>query len=86
MLELFATTFVAGLLYMFIPGPATLAALSLSAVPELRACATFLICHLLVIWLGRPLQSQPLLAYRKLIFCSLMFWDLPVVFTLFGLG
>ena len=31
MLELLATTFMAGLLYVFIPGPATLAALSLSA-------------------------------------------------------
>ena len=47
MLELFATTFVAGLLYVFIPGPATLAALSLSAGPGRIACATFLTCHLL---------------------------------------
>lgn len=44
--ELFATTFVAGLLYVFIPGPATLAALSLSAGPGRMACATFLTCHL----------------------------------------
>lgn len=29
--ELFVTTFAAGLLYVFIPGPATLAALSLAA-------------------------------------------------------
>ena len=47
MLELFATTFVVGLLYVFIPGPATLAALSLSAGPGRIACATFLTCHLL---------------------------------------
>ncbi|MEL6101947.1 MAG: LysE family translocator [Pseudomonadota bacterium] len=47
MLELFSTTFVAGLLYVFIPGPATLAALSLSAGPGRIACATFLTCHLL---------------------------------------
>lgn len=47
MLELFATTFVAGLLYVFIPGPATLAALSLSAGLGRMACATFLTCHLL---------------------------------------
>ena len=47
MLELLATTFVAGLLYVFIPGPATLAALSLSAGPGRMACATFLTCHLL---------------------------------------
>ena len=47
MLELFATTFVAGLLYVVIPGPATLAALSLSAGPGRMACAVFLSCHLL---------------------------------------
>ncbi len=47
MLELLATTFMAGLLYVFIPGPATLAALSLSAGPGRMACATFLTCHLL---------------------------------------
>lgn len=47
MLELLATTFVAGLLYVFIPGPATLAALSLSAGPGRLACAGFLGCHLL---------------------------------------
>ena len=47
MLELFATTFVAGLFYVFIPGPATLAALSLSAGPGRMACAAFLTCHLL---------------------------------------
>lgn len=47
MLELFATTFVAGLFYVLIPGPATLAALSLSAGPGRIACATFLACHLL---------------------------------------
>lgn len=46
MLELFATTFFAGLLYVFIPGPATLAALSLSAGPGRMACAIFLTCHL----------------------------------------
>ena len=45
--ELLATTFIAGLLYVFIPGPATLAALSLSAGPGRSACAAFLGCHLL---------------------------------------
>ncbi|MEL6818987.1 MAG: LysE family transporter [Pseudomonadota bacterium] len=45
--ELLATTFIAGLFYVFIPGPATLAALSLSAGPGRIACATFLTCHLL---------------------------------------
>ena len=35
------------MLYVFIPGPATLAALSLSAGPGRMACATFLTCHLL---------------------------------------
>ena len=47
MRELFATTFVAGLLYVFIPGPATLAALSVSAGSGRMACAVFLSCHLL---------------------------------------
>ena len=46
MLELLATTFIAGLFYVLIPGPATLAALSLSAGPGRWACATFLGCHL----------------------------------------
>ncbi|MEM8775072.1 MAG: LysE family translocator [Pseudomonadota bacterium] len=45
--ELLATTFIAGLLYVFIPGPATLAALSLSAGRGRSACAVFLGCHLL---------------------------------------
>ncbi len=50
--ELFATTFVAGILYVLIPGPATLAALSLSAGPGRMACAAFLGCHLLgdLVW------------------------------------
>ena len=47
MLDLLSTTFVAGLLYVLIPGPATLAALSLSAGPGRMACITFLTCHLL---------------------------------------
>lgn len=47
MLELLMTTFIAGLFYVLIPGPATLAALSLSAGPGRLACATFLTCHLL---------------------------------------
>ncbi|MEM7718512.1 MAG: LysE family transporter, partial [Pseudomonadota bacterium] len=43
---------VAGLLYVFIPVPATLAALSLSTGPVRVACATFLTCHLLgdLVW------------------------------------
>lgn len=50
--ELLATTFIAGLLYVFIPGPATLAALSLSAGPGRSACAVFLGCHLIgdLVW------------------------------------
>ncbi len=46
-LDLIATTFVAGLLYVFIPGPATLAALSLSATSGRGACAKFLAFHLM---------------------------------------
>lgn len=45
--DLYATTFLAGLLYVFIPGPATLAALSLSATVGRAACARFLGFHLL---------------------------------------
>ncbi len=40
------TTFVAGMLYVLIPGPATLAALSLSATDGRGACVRFLGCHL----------------------------------------
>ncbi len=40
------TTFVAGMLYVLIPGPATLAALSLSATDGRAACVRFLGCHL----------------------------------------
>ena len=45
--DLYATTFLAGLLYVLIPGPATLAALSLSATVGRGACARFLGFHLL---------------------------------------
>lgn len=41
------TTFVAGLFYVIIPGPATLAALNLSVTTGHRACASFLACHLM---------------------------------------
>ncbi len=44
--EIILTTFVAGMLYVLIPGPATLAALSLSATDGRGACARFLGCHL----------------------------------------
>lgn len=46
------TTFVAGMLYVLIPGPATLAALSLSATDGRSACVRFLGCHLVgdLIW------------------------------------
>ena len=40
------TTFVAAMLYVLIPGPATLAALSLSATDGRAACIRFLGCHL----------------------------------------
>jgi threonine/homoserine/homoserine lactone efflux protein len=46
-LELIATTFAAGMLYVLIPGPATLAALSLAATSGRGACARFLAFHLL---------------------------------------
>lgn len=45
-IEIIMTTFVAGLLYVLIPGPATLAALSLSATEGRGACSRFLGCHL----------------------------------------
>lgn len=50
--EIILTTFVAGMLYVLIPGPATLAALSLSATEGRGACARFLGCHLVgdVLW------------------------------------
>lgn len=44
--EIIMTTFVAGMLYVLIPGPATLAALSLSATDGRAACIRFLGCHL----------------------------------------
>lgn len=44
--EIVITTFVAGMLYVLIPGPATLAALSLSATDGRAACMRFLGCHL----------------------------------------
>lgn len=44
--ELFASAFFAGMLYVLIPGPATLAALSLSAQSGRLACVQFLGCHL----------------------------------------
>ena len=45
--EIYLTTFLAGMLYVLIPGPATLAALSLSANSGRGACARFLACHML---------------------------------------
>ncbi|SEW04842.1 Threonine/homoserine/homoserine lactone efflux protein [Aliiroseovarius sediminilitoris] len=44
--EIILTTFLAGMLYVLIPGPATLAALSLSATDGRAACVRFLGCHL----------------------------------------
>ena len=45
-LEIIMTTFAAGILYVLIPGPATLAALSLSATDGRGACVRFLGGHL----------------------------------------
>ncbi len=51
-LEIILTTFVADMLYVLIPGPATLAALNLSATNGRGACARFLGCHLVgdLVW------------------------------------
>lgn len=50
--EILLTSFVAGLFYAFVPSPATLAALNLSATFGRAACARFLACHLLgdLVW------------------------------------
>jgi threonine/homoserine/homoserine lactone efflux protein len=50
--ELLLTTYLAGMLYVLVPGPATLAALSLSANDGREACLRFLGCHLVgdVFW------------------------------------
>lgn len=44
--DLYATAFAAGMLYVLIPGPATLAALNLSATVGRLACTKFLGAHL----------------------------------------
>jgi hypothetical protein len=51
-IELLAATVVAGMAYVLIPGPATLAALSISASQGPAASAKFLCAHLVgdVIW------------------------------------
>jgi threonine/homoserine/homoserine lactone efflux protein len=51
-IELALVTIVAGIAYVLVPGPATLAALSISASQGRMACAKFLYAHLLgdVIW------------------------------------
>ncbi|MEM9130135.1 MAG: LysE family transporter [Pseudomonadota bacterium] len=46
MIELLITAFIAGMLYVLVPGPATLAALSLSSTQGRASCARFLGCHL----------------------------------------
>jgi len=84
--ELLATTFIAGLFYVFIPGPATLAALSLSAGPGRIACATFLTCHLLGDLAWTILAISAILVSHKLALCFSIFWDLSVGLTSFGWG
>ncbi len=46
-IDIFLTTLLAGMAYVLIPGPATLAALNLSATKGRRTCCTFLVGHLL---------------------------------------
>ena len=58
-LDLIATTFIAGMLYVLIPGPATLAALNLSATVGRIACIRFLGCHMVgdVFWSAAAIMA-----------------------------